>query len=357
MRVGTPPQVRESFEQLSGYTPPAAALRTAIRLDANEAPEGPTPAATAALAGALGAVHRYPTRDGDLIERLAQRHAVPTDMVALGNGIDGIISYLSDAYLDSGDEVVTGWPSFPTYVSEAHKRGATVRLAPLLDGAIDIGEIAARIGPRTKLVWACTPNNPTGGAVTRQALHGLLDATPASVLVVIDEAYFEYGSGPQHVDAIREFVVDRPNVAATRTFSKIHGLASLRVGYLVGPPAVVAAAGRARRYYDVPELGNIAAIASLDQDDELSQRRLANQRTRERLRAGLAALGLVVLRSQANFVAVTVADADAVSARLLAQGVATRSLSGLGAPELLRISVGTPAEIDQLLALLPAALG
>jgi histidinol-phosphate aminotransferase len=357
MRVGTAPQVRESFEQLAGYTPPDAGLRSAIRLDANEAPEGPMPAARAALAGALDAVHRYPTRDGDLIERLAQRHAVPADMVALGNGIDGIISYLSDAYLDRGDEVVTGWPSFPTYVTEARKRGATVRLTPLRDGALDTEEIAERIGPRTKLVWVCTPNNPTGGALTREALRGLLDATPASVLVVIDEAYFEYGDGPQHVDAIREFVAGRPNVAAARTFSKIHGLASLRVAYLVGSPAVVAAAGRARRYYDVTELGNIAAIASLDQDDELRRRRLANERTRERLRAGLASLGLGVLRSQANFLAVTVGDADAVCARLFAQGVATRSLSGLGSPDLLRVTIGTPDEIDRLLALLPEALG
>jgi histidinol-phosphate aminotransferase len=350
------PQVRESFEQLARYAPPGA-VRAAIRLDANEAPEGPMPAALAALAASLRAVNRYPTRDGELIERLAQRHGVPTDMVALGNGIDGMIAYLSDAFLEPGDEIVTGWPSFPTYVTEARKRGATVRLAPLQDGAVDAGEIAERIGPRTKLVWVCTPNNPTGGALGRAALVELLDATPPSVLVIVDEAYFEYGGGPRQIDAIREFVLDRPNVAAARTFSKIYGLASLRVGYLVGPAPVATAAGKARRYYDVTELGNIAAMASLDQDDELQRRRLENERTRERLRAGLEALGLAVLRSQANFLAVSVGDADAVCARLYAHGVATRPLSALGAPELLRIAVGTPAEIDGLLALLPNALG
>jgi histidinol-phosphate aminotransferase len=356
MRVRTAPQARESIEQLAPYEPPDSALRTAIRLDANEAPEGPMPAARAALAGSVELVNRYPLRDGDLIERLAQRHGVPAEMVALGNGIDGIIGYLADAFLAPGDEVVTGWPSFPTYVTEARKRGATIQLAPLRDGAIDAAEIAQRIGPRTKLVWVCTPNNPTGGPVAREALTDLLDATPANVLVVVDEAYFEYGGGPQHVDAIREFVIERPNVAATRTFSKIYGLAALRVGYLVGPASVAIAAGKARRYYDVTELGNIAALASLEEEDELHRRRLANERTRERLRAGLEALGLDVLRSQANFLAVRVGDADAVAARLFAQGVATRSLSGLGAPDLLRIAVGSTAEIDRLLALMPDAL-
>jgi len=356
MPVRTAPQARESFEQLARYEPPDAGLRTAIRLDANEASEGPMPAARSALARSLRLVNRYPLGDGDLIDRLAYRHGVAAEMVALGNGIDGIIGYLSDAYLDPGDEVVTGWPSFPTYVTEARKRGATVRLAPLRNGAVDTGEIAERIGPRTKLVWVCTPNNPTGGPLAREALGELLDATPANILVIIDEAYFEYGGGPQHIDAIREFVLGRPNVAAVRTFSKIYGLAALRVGYLVGPAPVAIAAGKARRYYDVTELGNIAALASLDEADELQQRRLANERARERLRTGLEGLGLGVLHSQANFMAVGVGDADAVAARLLAQRVATRSLSGVGAPELLRIAVGTPAEIDRLLALLPDAL-
>jgi histidinol-phosphate aminotransferase len=356
MRVRTPPQVRTGFRELAAYAPPDPGVRAAVRLDANEAPDGPMPAARAALAGSLELVGRYPTRDGDLIERLAERHGVAADMVALGNGIDGIIGYLSDAFLDRGDEMITCWPSFPTYVTEARKREATVRLAPLHDGAIDTAELAERIGPRTRLIWVCTPNNPTGGPLERDALRALLDATPASVLVVIDEAYFEYGGGPQHVDAIREFAVDRPNVAAVRTFSKIYGLAALRIGYLVGPASVAIAAGKARRYYDVTELANIAAIASLGEDGELTRRRLENARSRERMRAGLEALGLAVLRSQGNFLAVRVGDADAVCARLLADGVATRSLSGLGAPELARIAVGSPSEIDRLLELLPEAL-
>lgn len=350
--------MRDSFEQLTPYQPPDATILDAVRLDANEAPDGPLPAAREALADHVTDVNRYPQRDGELIDRLAQRHGIAAENVALGNGIDGIIGYLSDAYLDPGDEVVTAWPSFPTYVTEAHKRGATVRLAPLRDGAVDAEQILARIGPRTKLIWVCTPNNPTGAPVTRAALTRLLDAVPEDVLVVVDEAYFEYGSGPDQVDAIAEFALGRPNVAATRTFSKIYGLASLRVGYLVGPTPVTAAAGRARRYYDVVELGNIAALAGLDDDGdrEVERRRLENQRTRQRLSAGLHALGLDPLASETNFLAVNVRDADAVAARLLALGVATRSLSGLGAPELLRITVGAPREIDTLLDLLPGAL-
>jgi len=314
------------------------------------------PSAMAALAEAISAVNRYPLRDGELIDRLAQRHGVGAEMVALGNGVDGIIGYLSSAYLDSGDEVITAWPSFPTYVTEARKRGASVTFVPLSAGAVDAGAIAERIGPRTTLIWVCTPNNPTGVPLTRDALTELIDATPETVLLIIDEAYFEYGDGPEHIDAIREFVGTRPNVAVVRTFSKIYGLAALRVGYLVGPESVATAVGRARLYYDVTELGNIAALASLGEDDELARRRLETARNRERLHAGLSALGLVPFPSTANFIAVEVGDADAVASELLVGGVATRSLSGLNAPEWLRIGVGTSADVDELLRLLAAAL-
>ncbi len=360
MRVATAPHVRmrQSFEQLACYEPPDSTILDAVRLDCNEAPDGPLPAAREALARHIADVNRYPQRDGELIERLAQRHGVASESIALGNGIDGIIGYLSDAYLDPGDEIVTAWPSFPTYVTEAHKRGATIKLAPLRGGAVDVEAIAELISSRTKLIWVCTPNNPTGVPVTRMAITRLLDAVPESVLVIVDEAYFEYAGGSGQIDAVAEFVGGRPNVAAVRTFSKIYGLASLRVGYLIGPTPVTAAVGRARRYYDITELGNIAALACLDDsgDREIARRRVENQRTRQRLGRGLQALGLDVLPSETNFVAANVRDADAVAGRLLAHGVATRSLSGLGAAELLRITVGAPAEVERLLELLPGTL-
>lgn len=340
---------------LEAYVPVPALDDAIIRLAFNESPDGPFPAALAAIAAHARGASRYPERDGELIERLAERHRLAPAQVALGNGADALIGYLSAAYLRPGDEMVTAWPSFPTYVTDAQKQGATVTLAPLVDGAVDLAAVAERIGPRTQLVWICTPNNPTGGAVTPAGFRAFIDAVPERVLVVVDEAYYEFLDGRAELDAIAEYVGDRPNVAALRTFSKLYGLAGLRIGYLAGPEPVITAVGHARHYYDIGDLAAVAALASLEDAAEVTRRRRRNVTWRDRLAAGLAELGLRPLPSHANFLTVDVADADAVAAALLRDGIATRSLSAVGAPELLRITVGKEPQVDRLLARLTAA--
>lgn len=341
---------------LEPFVPAPELASATIRLAFNESPLGPFPAALEALATRLTAqASRYPEGDVRLIERLAAHHSLSADMIVLGNGADAIIGYLSAAYLRPGDEVLTGWPSFPTYLIDAAKQEAVAVTVPLRDGAFDLEAMAARIGPRTRLIWVCTPNNPTGGAVDPVELRAFLDDVPEDVLVVIDEAYYEFCAGlpgPPAVDAVAEHVRDRPNVAALRTFSKLFGLAGMRVGWLAAPAPVAAAAGKARHYYDVTGLSALAAVASVGDEAEIARRRDLNAERRTLLEAGLTALGQTWLPSQANFVAVDVGDADAVSARLLQEGVATRSLSGLGTPELLRVTVGDEAHIDRLLQLL-----
>jgi histidinol-phosphate aminotransferase len=340
--------------QLEPYAPAAALADDAIRLAFNETWLGPFPSALEAIAARVDLVHRYPERDGQLIARLAELHGLTPEMIAVGNGADAIIGYVSSAFLRPGDEIVTGWPSFPTYLIDAVKQEATAALAPLTGGAVDLDAIAERIGPRTKLVWICSPNNPTGGAVSPAAFQRFIDGVPERVLVIVDEAYLEYGAGPDQLDTIVEHVQSRPNVAALRTFSKIYGLAGLRVGYLAGPEPIVTAVGQSRHYYDVTELGTTAALASLDAPEELERRRTLNWRSRARLEAGLSELRLPWHPSRANFLAVEVGDADAVAARLLAGGIATRSLAALGAPELLRVTVGSEPQIDRVLELLAA---
>ena len=336
------------------YVPVPELPDDAIRLAFNESFLGPFPVALEAIATAAARAGRYPERDGRLISRLAEHHGLAPEMIALGNGADAIIGYLSTAFLRSGDEVITGWPSFPTYVVDALKQEATIVTTPLRDGAFDLDAIADRIGPRTRLVWVCTPNNPTGATVSRAAFGRFVEAVPERVLIVVDEAYHEFSAAPDQLDAIAEHVLTRPNVAALRTFSKLYGLAGLRVGYLAAPAAIVEAVGKGRHYYDVSDLASRAALVSLDCPQEVSRRRAANDRGRARLRDGLERLGLTCLPSRANFVAVDVGDADATARRLLDAGVATRSLSGLGAPELLRVTVGSDAQIDLLLELLSA---
>jgi histidinol-phosphate aminotransferase len=340
---------------LQPYVPVPALPDETIRLAFNESPLGPFPSALRAIAAHASRVHRYPERDGELISRLAERHGLTRAMIALGNGADAIIGHLCSAFLNPGDEVVTGWPSFPTYLVDAAKQGAEVRLAPLSGGAFDLNAIAERIGPRTRLVWLCTPNNPTGGTVARPDLQRFLEAVPEHVLVVVDEAYYEFAAGPEHVDAIAEFARSRPNVAALRTFSKLYGLAGLRVGYLAGSAEIVAAVGKSRHYYDITGLSAAAALASLDTPDEVVRRRRVNRRRRGELERGLSELGRRWHASRANFLTVEVGDADAVAARLLVGGVATRSLAALGAPELLRVTVGTSADTARLLELLGPA--
>jgi histidinol-phosphate aminotransferase len=339
---------------LEPYVPAPALAEGTIRMAFNESPEGPFPAAREAIAAHAGAAGRYPERDGQLIDQLAAHHRLTASMVALGNGADAIIGYLSAAYLRRGDEIVTGWPSFPTYLIDAAKQDATAVLTPLLDGAVDLPAVADRIGPHTRLAWICSPNNPTGATVTSADLRAFLDAVPEHVLVVVDEAYHEFLTEPDRLETIAEHVRTRPNVACLRTFSKLYGLAGLRIGYLAAPEPVITAVGQARHYYEVSDLAVVAALASLGSPEEVTRRRARNAERRDRLVSGLAALGVRCLHSEANFVAAPVGDADAVAARLLAAGVATRSLAPLGSPELLRITVGEEGQIDRLLELLRA---
>jgi histidinol-phosphate aminotransferase len=337
---------------LDPFEPVPALSPETIRLAFNESPLGPFPAAIAAVTEHPELAGRYPELDGVLIERLAALHGLDPEMIALGNGADAIIGYLSEAYLRPGDEVVTGWPSFPTYLSDAAKQQATVVRVPLRDGAMDLEAMAAAIGPRTRLVWVCTPNNPTGGAIGAAALDAFLEAVDERVLVVVDEAYIEFCEPGTVADAIAEQVRERPNVASLRTFSKLFGLAGMRVGWLAAPAPIAAAAGRSRHYYDIGGLSALMALASLGDPAELRRRREQNARLRSRLQDGLDRLGYAWLPSHGNFVAVQVGDADAISARLLADGVATRSLGALGEPGLLRVTVGSESGLERLLALL-----
>jgi histidinol-phosphate aminotransferase len=326
-----------------------------LRLATNESPYGPFPAAQEAIADCVARIARYPEPDTALVERLAAAHALRPEQIALGNGGDAIIGYLTYALVGPGDEVLTAWPSFPTYVGDAHKAGATPVLTPLRDdGAVDLDALHAAITPRTRLVWVCTPNNPTGASVGRDELAAFLDAVPEDVLAVVDEAYWEFAAGPAHADAIAEHVRTRPNVGSLRTFSKMYGLAGLRIGWFAGPEEVVARLVATRHYYDVIDPAIAAALASLDDEEEVVRRREANRANRARLEAGLDELGIAHLPSDTNFVCAVVGDAPAVAAHLAGHGILVRSLDDQDRPDLLRITVGEPEAMDAVLAALRA---
>ncbi len=324
-----------------------------LRLATNESPYGPFPAALEAIADCMATVQRYPEPDTALVERLAAKHDLAPEQIAIGNGGDAVIGYLTSALLGPGDEVVTGWPSFPTYVGDARRAGATPVLTALrADGSVDLDATAAAITARTRLIWVCTPNNPTGASVGREELAAFLDAVPEGPLVVVDEAYWEFAAGPGHPDAIAEHVRSRPNVGSLRTFSKMYGLAGLRIGWFAGPADVAATLRATRHYYDVTDPAIAAALASVDDEAEIARRREANRANRARLEAGLDALRIDHLPSDTNFVCAVVDDAPALAAHLAGHGILVRSLDDQDRPDLLRITVGDADAMDAVLAAL-----
>jgi histidinol-phosphate aminotransferase len=354
---------RPEIAELRTYIPgkPASALRRElgleriVKLASNEGPLGPFPAALEALAETMPQLNRYPERGVELTERLAARHGLGPERVAPGNGADAVIGHLALAYLRPGDDAVMSWPSFVSHHLSAVKMGARPVHVPLREGSCDLEALAAAVGPATRIVYVCSPNNPTGGIVRRPALMGFLDTVPESVLVVIDAAYHEYVEDQDHSDAVAEYA-DRPNVVVLRTFSKIYGLAGLRVGYVVAAAEVVDQLAKVRGPFDVSEPAAAAAIASLGDDGELSRRRDANRAGREQLRAGVEALGVEVLPASANFVCAEVGDGAALAARLEREGVIVRPLASFGAPTCIRVTVGLPEENDAFLAALERCL-
>jgi histidinol-phosphate aminotransferase len=262
-------------------------------------------------------------------------------------GADAIIGHLSLATLDPGDEVVTGWPSFVSYVLDTLKLGAVPRRVPLVDDHYDLDALLAAIGPRTKLVYIATPNNPTGTMTSRAELDAYFDRVPEHVVTVVDQAYFEYVEEPGYPDAIEEYAKAGRRVLVLRTFSKIYGLAGLRVGYGIGPEDVVQGIWKTRRAFDVSTQAQVAALASLGETADLERRRRLTHEGREALARTLREHGLQPAGpAVGNFLFAEVGDgARPLFEALLRQGAIVRPMGAFGAAGALRITIGTREEI------------
>jgi len=322
-------------------------LDRVVKLASNEGPNGPFPSALDALQRLLPELNRYP--DGAayaLRARLADLHGVRFEEVATGAGADGVVDCVSQAVLEEGDEVVCGWPSFPSYVIDAVKLGAVAVRVPLRDDRYDLDALLDAVTPRTKIVYVCLPNNPTGTTNTRAELDAYFGRVPENVLTVVDQAYFEYVDDPDYPDAIAEYFHAGSRVLVLRTFSKIYGLAGLRVGYGIGNAELVREIGKVRRAFDITSPGQIAALASLDEPDELVRRRVEVASERARVTRLLDSAGFAVAGEPvANFVyADTGEDARSLFEVLLREGVIVRPLHGFGAPTAIRVTIGTAEE-------------
>ena len=270
--------VRPSLEQIPPADPIPRLAAGVASLGLNEGLSGPFPSALAAIAEASPALNRYPGRGSfELVAALAERHGVARRRSSVAAGADALIGYVCQAVLEAGDEVVVPWPSFPSFVRDPQKRDAVPVIVPLVHGDVDLAALEAAVTPRTRLLFVATPNNPTGRAIPRDDLIAFVRGLPEHVLPVIDEAYFDYLDPGDRLDAIADLVRAGDDVLALRTFSKLYGLAGLRVGYGVGPAAVVAAMRKVQRGYDVGALAQVAALASLADPDEVERRRAANR--------------------------------------------------------------------------------
>lgn len=347
--------VRPSLDQLPSGDPAEPFPANAALLGLNEGLDGPFPSALLALGRVLPELGRYPNRGSyELVAALAARHGVQPTQAFVAAGADAVIGYVCQAVLEPGDEIVTAWPSFPSFVRDPQKRDAVPVTVPLANNHVDLAAMRAAVTSRTRLVFLATPNNPTGLAAPRDDVIAFVRDLPQHVLPVIDEAYFDYLVPGDRLDSIADLVRAGQDVLVLRTFSKLYGLAGLRVGYGIGPAAVVAAMRKVQRGYDVSAPAQVAALASLDDAAEVERRRTANTDAVAALTAALRARGLEPLPgSVTNFVLIEVgADADELAAALLREGVAVQSGTPFGAPTSLRIGAGSSADI----ALLDAAL-
>ena len=341
-------RIRPDLDAIPAYVP-GRTFPGAIKLESNETTQGPLPSVRDAIAEAVGGVNRYPdNRATALVESLAKKLGVATENVAVGSGSVSLCQEVVQITCGPGDEVLFAWRSFEAYPIVTSVAGATPVLVPLTaDHVHDLDAMFAAITDRTRLIFVCNPNNPTGTVVQRDKLEAFLDAVPSNILVVLDEAYFEYTrpAAGNHTDGV-ELARGRRNVIVLRTFSKAYGLAGLRVGYAVADPEVITALSKVRIAFAVSTVAQQAAVASLEASVELLARTEALITERDRVRDALVAGGYDVGASQSNFVWLPLAERSGEFASAAAeQGVLLRAYGNDG----VRVTIGDPHENDAFL--------
>ncbi|CAM3685303.1 histidinol-phosphate transaminase [Kibdelosporangium persicum] len=339
-------RARADLATLPSYVP-GRSIPGAIKLASNEVSGGPLPSVAKAIADAAMQAHRYPDMGaGELTARLAAKLGLPETQIAVGCGSVSLCQQLIQATCTAADEVVFGWRSFEAYPIVTQVVGAKQVRVPLTDDhALDLDAMIAAITPRTRLMFVCTPNNPTGTLVRKAELDRFLDAVPSNVLVVLDEAYFEFVTDPDATDGI-DYLRERDNIAVLRTFSKAYGLAGLRVGYCAASEEITAGVRKVYVPFSVNHLAQAAAIASLDAEDELFQRVHEIKGERVRVRDELIAAGYEVPETQANFVWLPLGERTAeFNDHCLEHKVVVRAFVGDGA----RVTISTPEENDVFL--------
>ncbi|MDM7914720.1 MAG: histidinol-phosphate transaminase [Candidatus Eisenbacteria bacterium] len=327
-----------------------------VKLASNENPLGASPRALEAIRKALAEVHRYPDGGGFYLRQaLADRFRLTPDSALLGNGSSEIIEMLAHAYLADGDEAIFSQQSFVMYpIAIASVNGRGVAVPATRDRRHDVDAILAAVTDRTKLIFVANPSNPTGTYIARPDLSRLLAGVPESVLVLVDQAYQEYVEEPDYPDALDDLREGR-NVAILRTFSKIYGLAGIRIGYVLGPADVIHTLNRIRSPFNTSHVAQAAGCAALEDEEWVLRCRTENARERTFLQTELSRRGVAFTPSVTNFLLIQPAGALASLITLFEKrGVIIRPVGGPGLANFARVSVGTRAENEKFLAALDA---
>lgn len=330
-------------------------ITDAIKLASNENPNGPSPKALVAARAALNDVHRYPDAAAfNLRERIAAEHRVALAEVIQGNGSNELLDLAVRTFCTAEHHIVFAEPAFVVYRIAALAHGVPFSAVPVRDLTHDLEAMAAAVTARTRLIFVGNPNNPTGTYVNRDALRRFLRAVPPEVIVLLDEAYIEYTSAEDFPDCLT-LRGERERLIVCRTFSKIYGLAGLRVGYGISTPELISYMNRVRAPFNVGNLGQAAAIAALDDEEHVRSSHALNESERARVSARLTRMGLSVAPSQANFVLIDVnKNGRATYDALLRKGVIVRPFASL--PTSLRVTVGLPEQNDRFLRALGEVL-
>ncbi len=358
------PRPRKPLAAFEPYVPGRSAeevmerfgVTTVVKLGSNENPLGLSPRVREALLGALDRIHHYP--DGEctrLRRQLAARLGLTPDCFCVANGVDNVLTCLGLAFLDAGDRCVIGHPTYTAYAALARLLGAVPVEIPLRDWRFDV-DAAGKAARGARAVIVCNPNNPTGSILRHSEVETLLARVSPETLVVLDEAYAEWVDDPAFPDAVA-LLRGRPNVVILRTFSKIYGLAGLRVGYAIASPEVAASLNQVREPFPVDRLAQAAAEAVLDDEAYVRSSFENNRQGKADLARAFGTLGLRHLPTQANFILVDLARSAAeVAERLLERGVIIRPGAMWGLPTWARITIGTPDENTRLVETLSAVL-
>ena len=329
---------------------------TIVKLASNENPLGPSPAAADSIEAQIRDLARYPDGSGFELKRcLAQRWKLDPAQVVLGNGSNDVLELVGRVFLTAGSSSVFSQHAFAVYPLVVQETGATMIEVPARDYGHDLEAMAAAVREDTRVLWIANPNNPTGTYASPESLRALLARVPRRVIVVLDEAYNEYLPDAMRHDTAR-WLAEYPNLVITRTFSKVYGLAALRVGYALAHPDVADLMNRVRQPFNVGSLGQAAAVAALGDHAFVERSRALNAAGMQQILQGIKPLQLDHIQSYGNFVSIRVPQAGPVYQKLLRQGVIVRPVAGYGMPDFLRVTIGLHGENERFLVALRNAL-